>query len=110
MSQTQHLFSAQAKANTFAAGTGAPTPKLLTNAGNTVRLVNTDTANGVYVAIGATPATAIATLPVDGSVVSCWVGPGADFTVSIPSDAPQYWSGIAVAGTPALLAYVGNGS
>lgn len=113
MSQTQYLFSAQAKVTTFAATTLAPTPKQLANSGMTVRIVNLSQTDGAYIAFGETAATAIATLPVDGSAVSCWAAPGSDFTVSIPGNPGNtalFASAISAAGAPNLLFYVGNGS
>lgn len=110
MSQTDFLFSVTAPVNTFAATTGAPTPKQFTKAGNTIRLVNTDTTNGVFVAVGDAASGAIATLPVDGSVVSNWVAPGADYTMTLNGNSAKYWSAITIAGTAALLAYIGDGA
>src|SRR6478736_4195037 len=85
--QTANLFSAQSKAVTFAATTSAPTPKQLLAGGNTLRVVNEGSV-GVFIAVGDTSATSIATLPTDGSVTSCFVAPNADVNFGMP-DVPQ---------------------
>lgn len=115
MSQTQHLFPAGCKVTTLTSVTSpaAPIAKQLASAGNTVRIVNLSATDGAYVAFGDTAATAVATVPADGLTTSCWVGPGADFTVSIPGIAggtAQWVSATSATGAPALLLYVNSGS
>lgn len=111
MSQTQYLFSAQAKVTPISATTSTPTPTQLANAGHTLRVVN-ESSVGAFLAVGdsATDTAAIATLPSAGSATSCWVGPGADFTVSIPDGSTKYASAITRSGTAQLQLYVGSGS
>jgi len=111
--QTANLFSAQSKVTTFAATTSAPTPVQLPNGGNTLRIVNEGTV-GVFIAVGDTAATAIATLPSNGSVTSCYVAPNADVNFGIP-DVPQggpykFVSAITRSGTATVEFYAGEGS
>jgi hypothetical protein len=115
MSQTQSLFPAGCKVTTLTATTSpaAAATKQLSNGGSTARLVNLSTTDGAYVAFGDTAANATAVVPADGSTQSCWVGPGADFTVSIPGVAggtAQFASAISATGVPSLLIYVNAGS
>ena len=115
MSQTQYLFPAGAKVTLLTSVTSptAPVAKQLANAGGTVRIVNQSTTDACYVAFGDTAATAVATVPADGLTTSCWVGPGADFTVSIPGTAGgpgQFVSATSATGAPTLLLYVNSGS
>lgn len=115
MSQTQHLFPASCKVTLLTSVT-SPTPpvaKQLASSGNTVRIVNQSTTDGCYLAFAETAALAVATLPADGLATSCWVGPGADFTVSIPGvagGAAQFVSATSATGAPTLLLYVNSGS
>ncbi len=115
MSQTQYLFSAQAKVTPIA---GTATPPVvavqLANAGHTLRVVNESSVAG-FLAIGdsATDPAALATLPAAGLTTSCYVGPNADFTVSIPGqpgDTPKYASVVTRSGAIQLQLYVGSGS
>jgi len=107
--QTANLFSAQSKVTTFAATTSAPAPVQLSNAGNTLRVVNEGTA-GIFIAVGPTAATAIATLPTNGSVTSCFIAPNADVNFSIPGDAAQFVSAICRTGTATVEFYAGESS
>lgn len=115
MSQTQHLFPAGCKVTTLTSVT-SPTPpvaKQLASSGNTVRIVNLSATDGCYVAFADTAALAVATVPADGLATSCWVGPGADFTVSIPGiagGAAKWVSATSATGVPDLLLYVNSGS
>lgn len=111
MSQTQNLFSVQTKVTPISGTTSSPTPVALANLGDTVRIVN-ESAVACFLAIGDTLAdtAAVATLPSAGVRTSCYVGPGADFTMSIPGDAIKYASAITRSGTVQLQLYVGNGS
>lgn len=114
MSQTQYLFSAQAKVTPISATTAAPTPTVLANGGGTVRIVN-ESSTAAFLAIGdnASDTNAIATLPAAGLTTSCYVGPNADFTMAMPGqpgDSPKYASAITRTGTAQLQLYVGSGS
>ena len=107
--QTANLFSTQSKVTTFAATTSAPTPVQLSNAGNTLRVVNEGTA-AVFIAVGPTSATAVATLPSNGSTTSCYVAPNADVNFSIPADAAYFVSAITRSGTVTVEFYAGESS
>lgn len=107
--QTANLFSAQSKVTTFAVTTSAPTPKQLSNSGNTLRVVNEGTA-AVFIAVGNTSAEAIATLPSDGSVTSCYIAPNADVNFSIPNDSAKFVSAICRTGTATVEFYAGESS
>lgn len=106
--QTANIFSAQSKVTTFAATTSAPTPVQLSNAGNTLRVVNEGTA-AVFIAVGPTSATAIATLPANGLTTSCFVAPNSDVTFSMPGDAANFVSAITRTGTATVEFYAGEG-
>lgn len=115
MSQSQNLFSAQAKVTPIAATTVAPViAVVLACSGDTVRVVN-EGSSAAFLAIGdrATDVNALATLPTAGSVTSCYVAPNADFTLSIPGipgGDPKYASAVTRTGTAQLQLYVGSGS
>lgn len=109
MSQTDALFDVLAPVTVLAATTSAPAAIQLPKAGETLRIVNTGNDAG-YVAIADTAAGAVATLPTNGSLTSCYAGPGADFTVSIKGDQRQFASAIMSANTANILLYVGKGS
>lgn len=115
MSQTQHLFSAQVKVTPIAGTATAPTIAVaLANSGNTLRVVNESAVAG-FLAVGdsATDPAALAALPSAGLTTSCYVAPGADFTVSIPGmpgDSPKFASVVTRAGAIQLQLYVGSGS
>lgn len=113
MSQTQHLFPAQASVTPITAtGTTPAAATILTGIGNTLRVVNESLTDGAFLAVGIGTNTplAIAALPTAGSKVSCWVGPGADFTISIPGATQHYASAITRGNTVQLQLYVGEGS
>lgn len=107
--QTQNLFSAQSKVTTFSAATTPPTPKQLSNAGNTLRVVN-EGPNAAFIAVGDTSAASIAVVPADGGVLSCFVAAGADVTFSIPSDSAKFVSAICRTGTAVMEFYAGESS
>jgi hypothetical protein len=107
--QTANLFSAQTKVKTFSASTAAPTPVQMPNAGNTLRVVN-EGPNAAFIAVGDTQATSIAVVPVDGSVLACYVASGADVTFSIPGDSAKFVSAICRTGTAVMEFYAGESS
>lgn len=110
MSQNANLFSAQAPVTPISATTSTPgSATALASIGNTARIVNESTI-GAFVAIDTTAANAIAALPTAGARVSCWAGPGCDFTVSIPGHSLCYASAITRTGTAQLQIYSGEGS
>lgn len=107
--QMQNLFSAQSKVLTFAAATTPPTPKQMSNSGNSLRVVN-EGPNAAFIAVGDTSAAAIAVLPVDGGVLSCFVAAGADVTFSIPNDTAKFVSAICRTGNAVIEFYAGESS
>ena len=110
MSQMQSLFPAQAAGYVFSATTSAPTPATLVYKGNTVRIVNEGSV-AVYCAFGtsASDSGAIATLPGAGLTTSCYCGPGADITLSLPNSSVWFASAITRSGTATVVFYVGEG-
>jgi hypothetical protein len=60
--------------------------------------------------VGDTQATAVATLPADGSMTSCFVAANADVVFSIPSDTAKWASAITRAGAATIEFYVGESS
>lgn len=107
--QTANIFSAQSKTITFSATTSAPTPKQMPNSGNSLRVVNEGTV-AVFIAVGDTAATAIATLPTDGSSTSCYVAANADVVFSIPADTAKFVSAITRSGAATVEFYAGESS
>lgn len=107
--QTANIFSAQSKTTTFSATTSAPTPKQMPNSGNSLRVVNEGTV-AVFIAVGDTAATAIATLPTDGSSTSCFVAANADVIFSMPADTPKFVSAITRSGAAVVEFYAGESS
>ncbi len=106
----QNLFPAQQKGVVFTATTGTPTPLTMVNTGNTVRICNEGVV-AAYCAFGtsATDTGAIATLPGSGLTTACFVGPGADITLTLPSSTTWFASGITRSGSAVLVFYVGEG-
>lgn len=115
MSQTQYLFSAQAKVTPISATAVAPViAVVLAGSGDTLRIVN-ESSTAAFLAIGDrdTDVNSLATLPTANSTTSCYVGPNADFTMSIPGipgGSAKYASAVTRAGTAQLQLYVGSGS
>ena len=106
----QNLFSAQAPVTPISATTSTPgSATVLACIGNSVRIVN-ESANAAFLAIDTVAANAIAALPTAGARVSCWVGPGADFTLTIPGHSLCYASAITRTSIAQLQLYVGEGS
>lgn len=109
MSQLQSLFSAQCKVATYSATTSAPSAAALQSAGNSARICNEGVV-AAFVAISAVnDTTAIASLPSNGVTTACFVGPGADITVSIPASSVCYASAITRSGSATVNIYVGEG-
>lgn len=110
MSQTQNLFPAQAKGVVFSAATSAPTPLVMKNPGNTVRICNEGSV-AVYCAFGtsASDPGAIATLPGDGLTTSCFVPPNGDVRLTLPSSSTWYASAITRSSTAVVVFYVNEG-
>jgi hypothetical protein len=109
MTQTTDLFRAIEPVTVFAATTSAPAAVQLPKAGETLRVVNTGD-DAAYIAIADTAASAVAALPTNGSVISCYVGPGADITLSMLGDQQKFVSAIMAANTANILFYVGKGA
>lgn len=109
MSQTETLFRAREPVTTFAATASVPTPKQLPKAGITLRVVNLSLTDAAYVGVSDLQS-ATATLPADGSVMSCYAAPGCDFTVSIIGDQQKWVSAITAGSAVSLLFYIGSGS
>jgi len=107
--QTANLFSAQSKVTTFAATTSAPVAVQLSNAGNTLRVVNEGT-TGVFIAVADTAIAAVATLPANGSTTSCYVAPNADVNFAMPNDSAKFVSAICRTGTATVEFYAGESS
>lgn len=107
--QNANLFSAQSKVTTVSVTTTASAAEQLPNAGNTLRVVN-EGPNAVFICVADTAALAVATVPSDGSVTSCFVGINADVTFSIPNDAAKYVSAICRTGTATVEFYAGESS
>lgn len=111
MSMTENLFGAQVAVTPISATASAPgSATVLANIGNTARIVNESTI-AAFIAFGTSVSdtAAIATLPTAGSKTSCYVAPGADFTVAIPGSVQMYASAITRSGTATLQIYVGEG-
>lgn len=107
--QNSNLFSAQTKCSTVSATTTASAAEQLSNSGNTLRVVN-EGPNAVFICVADTAAAAVATLPADGSVSSCFVGINADVTFAIPNDSAKFVSAICRTGTATVLFYAGESS
>ena len=111
MSQLQSLFAAQANGIAFSASTSTPTPATLTYKGNTVRICN-EGAVAAYCAFGtsATDTGAIATLPGSSPLTTCcFVGPGADITLTLPNSTVWFASAITRSGSAVVVFYIGDG-
>lgn len=112
MSQTDTLFTITAPVTLFSATGSTPTPKLLPKAGITLRVVNLSTTDAAYFTVGNTSAASVATVAADGSLTSCYAGPGCDFTVTIPGygDQQKFISAITAGASVSMLFYVGQGA
>lgn len=107
MSQTDTLFRVREPVTVFAATTSAPTVVQLPKAGTTLRVVNTGD-DAAYIGLSDDAATAIAVLPTNGSILSCYIGPGSDITFSMLGDQLKFVSAIMASNTANILFYVGG--
>lgn len=109
MSQTETLFRVRAPVTTVAATTAASAAKQLPKAGITLRVCNRSSVEAFF-CVTDQSATAVAILPVDGTDLACYAGPGCDYTMSIKGDQQKWLSAITSAGAANLLFYVDEGS
>lgn len=107
MTQTDTLFRVREPVTVFAATTSAPTAVQLPKAGTTLRIVNTGD-NAAYIGLGDSLTTAIAAAPVNGSILSCYVGAGADVTFAMLGDQLKFVSAIMDLNAATVLFYVGG--